>query len=204
MKLLHHSQGYSQMYIFIQRNRTPYLRHSGPGGQCSIWACVRSAAQKLGVKRRVEESQPSRTTTFLTPEGAAAPQAQTALLRGAIFYPNRTSHRIARMQQAEMCTASLYLRSQSHIIIIITVFHWYYGSPVAVSICWSQIAVTQLSTECFKCTFLCRRFARQQREGTCAVRMSTWRQQLNPSEKKKEFYKRNADTYLKVVVVYAF
>lgn len=52
----------------------------------------------------MEESQTSRTTTFLTPEGAPALQAQTALLRGAIFYLNPTSHRIRRMRRAEIWT----------------------------------------------------------------------------------------------------
>ncbi len=84
-------------------------------------------------------------TAFLTPEGAVALQAPQ-FCSGSHFlsknFPPYLEDAGRNMDQWERARASLYLRSQSHIIIIITVLHWYYAPAVSASICCSQLAVT--------------------------------------------------------------
>lgn len=145
MKLLHHSQGYSQMYILYSETGPPISVTVVQVGSALFRLAREREVCRPVMKSRAERHGDECTTAFLTPEGAVALQA-LQLCFGSHFlsknFPPCLEDAGRNMNQWERTRTSLYLRSQSHIIIIITVLHWYYAPAVAASICCSQLAVT--------------------------------------------------------------
>lgn len=124
MKLLHHSQGYSQMYILYIKNRTSHVCHSGQGGQRALRGPCLSEGEsspvlhtESGLRHRAAPSQPYCSTAIQTPEGTVMLWA-TAPHLGAIFSPKhfgpyledmgRTGER-KRERQKEPGTSCVYI-----------------------------------------------------------------------------------------------
>lgn len=77
MKLLHRSQGYSQMYILYIKNKTSHVCHSGQGGQSATQGepCLSEGGSsrvlyaESGLRHREAPSQPHCSIAIHTPEG---------------------------------------------------------------------------------------------------------------------------------------